>query len=140
MACCYGFLFGPRCKARREVGWVRKVQDVLDLTVREPNLIVPPLEQALAAVALAYALRGLAQTLVLTHRPVLHLAQTRQGVVHGGEGHVQPGVQFLKPGAQAGGDVLPSGRVVGEGLAQGLPGAGGTSVRFLGQVSRLRLE
>ena len=73
--------------------WIRQVQDVVDLTVREARLVLPALQQVLRRVGERHAFGEGAETGFVPHRPAFKGSHARDCIVDAGEGRAsEPGV------------------------------------------------
>ena len=78
-------------------GRVRQAQEVVDLTVGKPGLVLPALQQVFRRIGARHALGETAKLAFVPHRPVRDGRQAGDRVVDAGEGHAgERGVQLLQ--------------------------------------------
>ena len=87
-----------RVRAGGVPGRVRQAQDIADLAVGKPDLVLPALQQVLGPIGARHAFGESAKVRFVPHRPVRDGRHAGGGVVDAGEGHAaERGVQIFQP-------------------------------------------
>jgi len=87
-----------RIRARRIVGRIGEVENVLDSSVGKPDLVFPTLKQVLGWLGATHPICETAELLFVTHRPVLDAFHSYDGIVGTRESDApECGLQLVQP-------------------------------------------
>ena len=102
-----------RVRAGGMPGRVGQGEDIVDLAVGKPDLVLPALQQIFRRIGAHHAFGEAAKVRFVPHRPVRDGRHAGGGVVDAGEGHAaERGVEVLQPLPQLAEKVGAAGRVV----------------------------